>query len=320
MAFVTTPVSGFLGTNTIGRNAELFSAGTRKQCSRVNTPSMLAQYTNWRNYAASLFSKNAPVRSFFTGGAAQGSGQQSYQSWESMMADIKRRGYLFRRGTTPPKVTRADTYMAGCVTKQYKETACSNGLFGVKCTEGTTRGMAEESRVMSLATDFRRGTRDMITKYGDVFESRKMAIVACHGCDYEEKLVLNYKRVASTMVTGQSEADGVCARYADSADPAEKYMTDCVDKQNKFRAVNGGLYGVMCQDASVSGMAEFKRTIALAAKFRAGQLPKIVIEQNKFNARMYGRERYAAFCEYEEGLFNKYPSTAMAMRPRMVRH
>lgn len=320
MAFVTTPVSGFLGTTTVGRNADILSAGVRKQCSRVNTPTMSETSSNWRKYAASLSAKNAPTITIYAPVVVPKFTRPVYISLQDMMADIKRRAHLFRRSNKPPKVTKADSYMAGCVTKQYKEMACSNGLYGVKCTEGTTRGMAEETRVISLATGFRRGTRDMVTKYGDMFESRKMAIVACHGCSYEEKLVGSFKQVASTMVTGQSEADGVCARYADSPDPAEQYMIACVDKQNKFRAVSGGLYGVMCQDASVSGMAETKRTIALAAKFRAGQLPKIVIEQNKFNARMYGRERYAAFCEYEEGLFNKYPGTAMAMRPQMVRH
>lgn len=217
-------------------------------------------------------------------------------------------------------ITSADRYMAECVTKQNKMTACPGGVYSVRCTEGTTKGQAEDSRIASLATSFRMGHRSTSQKFGDFTEVRRKAIIACAGCSYEEKLVDLFPISARAVVRSGSESKGVCVRYAVGMTPEETYMAGCVDKQSKFRAVPYGVYDVMCNDGSVKGNAEFKRISDLSARFRAGQLPKTAKEQIKFDSAKYARDYYGHGCDYEEVLFNKYPAVSASMRPDYARY
>lgn len=214
----------------------------------------------------------------------------------------------------------ADRYMAKCVNMQYKMTAVPNGIYSVRCTEGTVRQQAEESRSAALSAEFRLKQRSVKQKFGDYTETRRRAIIAAQGCSYEEKLVDKYPAAARAVVRGYSEAKGVCVRYAVGATPAEKYMADCVDKQSKFRAVPYGVYDVLCSDGNAKTVAEYKRVSGLAARFRAGQLSKPAKEQVKFDSAKYARDNFGHGCSYEEALFNAYPAVSASMRPDSARY
>ena len=232
----------------------------------------------------------------------------------------------FGKGGDPDKLfnnapaQKADQYMAECITKQYKMTACPGGTYNVQCTEGTVRGQADSARSAALSTAFRMKQRTSAQKFGDFCETRRKAIIATHGCSYEEKLVDKYPIAARAYVRGGSEAKGTCVRYAVGSSVEETYMADCVDKQMKFRAVPSGVYDVMCTDGNAKGVAEYKRVSAMSARFRANQLPAGVKEQIKFDSAKYARDNFANMCSYEETLFNKYPAVSASMRSSTARN
>lgn len=214
----------------------------------------------------------------------------------------------------------ADRYMAACVTRQYKQTAAPFGEYGVQCTEGAARHQAEEARSAALSAQFRLRQRSSAQKFGDFCETRRQAVVGAHGCSYEETLLARFPVAARAFVTGGSEARGNCVRYAVGASPAETYMAAAVDKQMKMRAVPRGVYDVLCSDGNARNVAEYKRVAALAARFRAGQMPAAAKEQAKFSNAKYARDFYAHGCSYEETLFNKYPAVSASMRPSTARY
>ena len=215
---------------------------------------------------------------------------------------------------------RAEAYMVRCVTDQHKQSAAPSGVYALQCTKGTVSGQAEWSRVASLAADFRRNHRTTSRKYYDFFETRKLALLACNGCSYEEGLVSRNPLAAAAMVRGYSEAKGVCVRYAAASTPAERYMADCVDKQMKMRALPFGYYEATCDDGCCKGMAEYKRVSGLSAKFRATQYPAGFKEQSRYDAAKYARDNFGHGCNYEETYFNTYNAVAAAMRPTSARY
>lgn len=215
---------------------------------------------------------------------------------------------------------KADKYMAECIVKQYKMTAVPNGVYNVQCTEGTVKLQAEEARNAALSAQFRLKQRSSSQKFGDFTETRRKAIIAAHGCSYEEKLLDRFPMVARTYVTAGSEARGNCVRYANGVGPEEIYMSACVDKQMKFRAVPFGVYDVICNDGNAKHVPEYKRVSAMAARFRAQQLPETVKAQARYNNIKYARDFFTHECSYEENLFNKYPAVSASMRPSTARY
>lgn len=239
------------------------------------------------------------------------------ETYEQMMVMMRFRASRFNLPGGAPNKKLGETYMAKCVANQYKATACSNGTYSVRCTEGTVSGQADLARIASLAQDFRAFQRTPSQKFADMYENRRLAISAAHGCTYEENLLSSYNNVASAFVRGREEAMGSCSRYtatdAANASPAEQYMSRCVDAQVKRGAVASGVYGTACMDGSVSGMAENKRIVAMSAAYRMGQISKIAKQQRMYDVRRHAVDTYAHMCSYEEDLFNKYPAVATAM-------
>lgn len=214
----------------------------------------------------------------------------------------------------------ADRYMAKCVSMQYKMSAVPTGVYTVKCTEGTVKQQAEETRSAALSAQFRMKQRSVKQKFGDYTETRRKAIIAAMGCSYEEKLVDKYPAAARAVVMGSSEAKGTCVRYAMPSSPVEKYMAASVDKQYKFRAVPYGVYDVLCSDGNAKNVAEYKRVFSLSTRFRAMQMSKQAKEQAKFDSAKYARDYYGHGCTYEEKIFNQHPAVAASMRPDTARY
>jgi len=214
----------------------------------------------------------------------------------------------------------ADRYMADCVTSQYKALATQSGVYTAQCSEGGVKGMADDVAVQKRSTAYRMRTRATVQKYRDFFDTRKAAIIATHGCSYEEKLVSNYPLVARAMVLGQAEANRTCVRYnqestsEEEAAVVENYMAKCVDQQMKMRACTSGVYDVTCAEGSAKGDAESKRVNALANRFRAGHTSKLVKTQAKYDSAAYARNNFGHGCSYEDSLFELYPTVAAAMR------
>lgn len=262
----------------------------------------------WSAFLRYTVNKSIPTRREFIFGS----------TFEDMMAAIKRMaGPAYAPGGSP-RTSVADAYMADIVGRLYKQTACPTGVYTVRCTEGTVRGQADDSRVAALAYNFRLGQRSTAQKFGDFFEMRRSAIVQAHGCSYEEKYG-SMPKVGTALVRGAREAQGTCSRYSEGSG-IEKYMIASVDKQMKFRAVPYGVYDVMCADGTVSGMAENKRVVSMSAKFRAGQVSDLAKTQGRYDAMNYARVNYTHGCTYEEDLFHKYPAVALAMRSPSVRY
>lgn len=272
--------------------------------------------SGWTKYASTVLEKYAPTRKLVFR-------KKGIDTYADMMTEMKAMSRLFIAPNGNPDdiapMPIADAYMARCITASYKRTACSAGVYGVMCSEGTVKGAAEDSRVAALASKFRLSQRSAAEKYGDFTEARRKAIIAANGCSYEESLVSKAPRAGHAFVLGLSEAKRTCIKYAVAKTPEEQYMINSVDKQYKMAAVPYGVYGVLCSDGTSFGAAEAKRVAALATKFRAKQVPKTARTQGRYDAAMYARKFFRT-CNYEADVFNKYKAVGAAMRPSYARY
>lgn len=336
MAFVSslTP-SSFAGTRVPSKSAAPNAAAAAAAPPRVAVSmkysaldQMLDKYAKLSAPAPAVapLDPNAPsetskVWKAFQESAITNRASEQERSLEQMMRALARGARPFANSDSPPATLAGDAYMASCVTRQYKAVAgAPSGVYSVRCVEGSQPGHAESARVAALANDFRARQRAPLAQFADMYETRRRAAVAAHGCSYEEALTARFKATASAVVRGADEVVAACARYSTSADAAEGYMAKCVDKQSKMRAVVGGVYDLMCLDGTTGGMAEDKRVLAEAAKFRIGQLPDLAKAQWKYDVAKNARTYYGHGCTYEEKLFNKYPAVASSMRPSNVRY
>nr|AAB37302.1 gamma 31 kDa subunit of phycoerythrin precursor [Aglaothamnion neglectum] len=218
-------------------------------------------------------------------------------------------------GTYSSIMSKADTYMAQCVKKQYLAMANPMGTFGVQCTEGSVKFAAEVARVRSLSADYRQKMSSPSKAAFDMYENRKAAIVAAHGCHYEEGYFVDYKKVTSTYNTAKSEAAGTCFKYASPETVEEAAMVRYMDiTQNNF-ANPSGVYNMSCNEGSVRGQAEDIRVAALNAQYRQAQKSTNKLMDEKYQQKKAG---YAAAhgCTYEEGLISTYAAIGAAFRPK----
>lgn len=220
----------------------------------------------------------------------------------------------------------ADAYMSSCIKSSLKsEIGASSGVYTPACTEGTIRDMADQSRVLALSSAHKRTTLQKASPsagFGTMFDIRRRALILAGDCSYEQSLVIKFPKAAAAFVAASNEAAGLCTRAFDDGSGggmsiAEKYMMEKVDFQGKMKlgmeTPGSGVYSTTCSDAAVSGDAEQKRVIGLAARFRAKATSPMRKAQMEFDARKAARVLYGKECAYEEGLFNKYPAVAAAM-------
>lgn len=93
-----------------------------------------------------------------------------------------------------------ETYMAASVTKQYMMQKTPNGIYGLNCSDGNQKGLAEYKRVQALAAQFRAGQQPLLAQERIKFDSRKYARdYYGHLCSYEEKLFNKYPMVSASM-------------------------------------------------------------------------------------------------------------------------
>mmetsp|Transcript_9301 Transcript_9301/g.24601 ORF Transcript_9301/g.24601 Transcript_9301/m.24601 type:complete len:339 (+) Transcript_9301:168-1184(+) len=244
-------------------------------------------------------------------------------------------GFFFnRQGVLPPKGTSpvlmlqtrnaryADQYLTKSLKQQFKAAAIPAGVYLPQCTEGNVKGAAEQARVAALAKQFRRKQRPASVVAFDLYEGRRMAIKAiAHDCEYEEAIFRKFVEAGDAFVMGTSEKWRACDRYVPPGkNKAAAFMQRSVQRAMKQRAVPNGVYLTSCVDGTVKGAAEYSRTAALAAAFRARQMGAGAAAGARFAARKQARDWFTNGCHYEEGLVAKFPEAAAAMRPATNRY
>mmetsp|Transcript_10750 Transcript_10750/g.22850 ORF Transcript_10750/g.22850 Transcript_10750/m.22850 type:complete len:297 (-) Transcript_10750:157-1047(-) len=211
-------------------------------------------------------------------------------------------------------VSKADDFFARSVTMQYKAFACPTGVYSVQCAEGSVKGAAHEKRAMSASAAYRLSQAPAAFKAHALFENRKHAIIASHGCQHEEDLFVRYPKLAAAYVMGQKEAARSCSRYVEPESIEEEFMAAAVDKQMKMRGAPFGVYSLSCAEANQKGQAEQARVAALAVAFRSTQKSESERTGERYAASKYARDHFGHGCEHEEQEFNKFPACGAAMR------
>jgi hypothetical protein len=147
-----------------------------------------------------------------------------------------------------------------------------------------------------------------------MFETRKAAIIACHGCSHEESRVIGNPMLASTMILGKAEADRSCSRYIPSSSKAEDMMVRSVENQYTKRVNGSGVFSTACTDGQVPYEAYLNQVRGKSTLFRSKQYSPAAAAAAKFAAQ---QRAVAAnhICNYEDGLYQKYPQLAGAIRP-----
>lgn len=212
-------------------------------------------------------------------------------------------------------LAKADEYMANSVRRQYLALSNPYGVYNLQCTEGSVKFAAEAARVRALNAQFRALQAGPAKRSFALFENRRAAIVASHGCHHEETQFADYSRVAATYNVARSEALGQCFRYAAPETVEEAAMVRYIDIQQNNAANPSGVYSTACNEGAARGQAEDVRIAALNVAYRQGQKSVVKLLNEKYEQKRAG---YAAThgCEYEEGLVNKYPALGAAFRPK----
>lgn len=72
---------------------------------------------------------------------------------------------------------------------QYKQNACSTGVYDVQCTDGNQAGLAEFKRVQALSARYRANQMSPIAKAQAKYDAKLYARNISRCCSYEEDLV-----------------------------------------------------------------------------------------------------------------------------------
>ncbi|KAA8492968.1 R-phycoerythrin gamma chain, chloroplastic [Porphyridium purpureum] len=216
---------------------------------------------------------------------------------------------------------KADDFMARSIAMQAKASAAGSGVYTTQCSEGASKGMAENARTASLAKQFRQAQRSAREMSFDYYEGRKYAMKAVgHICNYEEKIFQQYNKTAAAYVMGKQETLLSCDRYAQPANKAEEYIQKSVQMQMKKRSIPYGVYTTSCADGTVKGMAENARVAKESANFRARQMSAGAKAAARFNARRVANDWHNNGCNYEEKLTSRFPAAASSVRPTTNRY
>lgn len=207
-----------------------------------------------------------------------------------------------------------DEFFAKDVTKQYIAKACPTGVPPLQCIEGTTSDAPYELRTLKRQSQLRYRQLPTSVKVHNMYEARKNAIIACHGCSHEEERVVSNPLLANAMTFGQAESNRACNRNIVSSGPAEDMM--CRSVENIYmKAVNGsGVFSTACTDGQAKYEAYLCAVRGKATEFRANQYSKAQKAGAAFAARKQAIARNH-ICVYEDKLYSRYPRLAGSMRP-----
>jgi len=207
-----------------------------------------------------------------------------------------------------------DEFFAKDVRSQYIAKACPTGVPPLQCIEGTTAAEPYELRTLKRQSQLRYRQLPVSVRLHNMYETRKNAVIACHGCAHEEERVLANPMLANSMLLGQAESNRACNRYIQSSGPVEDMM--CRSVENIYmKAVNGsGVFTTACTDGQARYEAYLCQVRGKSTEFRAGQYSAAAKAGAAFAARKLAIARNH-ICVYEDGLYSKYPRLAGSMRP-----
>lgn len=213
-----------------------------------------------------------------------------------------------------PYSTVVDEFFARDVTRQYVAKACPTGVPPIQCIEGSTSSAPYDLRTLKRQSQLRYRQLPTAVKIHNMYETRKEALIACHGCSHEEDRVLNNPIMASAMLLGKAESERSCNRYIESSGLAEDAM--CRSVENIYmKAVNpGGVFSPACTDGQAKYEAYLMAVRGKATAFRAAQYSPAAKAGAAFAARKRATARNH-ICVYEDKLYNKFPRMAGSMRP-----
>lgn len=207
-----------------------------------------------------------------------------------------------------------DEFFAKDVRSQYIAAACPSGVPSVQCIEGATFDEPYESRTLKRQSQLRFRQLPVAVRLHNMYETRKWALAATHGCAHEEERVLGNPMLASAMAIGQAEKNRACSRYIESSGPAESMMVRSVENFYS-KAVNGsGTFTPACTDGQAKYEAYLAQNRGKSAEFRAKHYSAAAKAGAKFAAKKLAIARNH-ICVYEDGLYAKYPRMAGSMRP-----
>lgn len=72
---------------------------------------------------------------------------------------------------------------------QYKQNACSTGVYDVQCTDGNQAGLADFKRVQAMSARFRANQMSASAKAQAKYDAKLYARNISRCCTYEEELV-----------------------------------------------------------------------------------------------------------------------------------
>jgi hypothetical protein len=151
-----------------------------------------------------------------------------------------------------------DEYFATSARRSYINKACPTGEISIQCIEGNTKDAPFEARTLIRQSQLRFRQLPVSVQIHNMYENRRAAITACHGCSHEESQVVANPRLAASVLLGQAEAERACNRYIVSSGPAENMMVRAVENQY-MAAVNGsGVFSSACTD----GQAKYEAYLA----------------------------------------------------------
>lgn len=207
-----------------------------------------------------------------------------------------------------------DEFFAKDVTKQYIAKACPSGVPPIQCIEGTTADEPYALRTLKRQSQLRYRQLPVSMRIHNMYETRKAALISCHGCSHEERRVLGNPMLASAMALGQAESNRACNRYITSSGPAEDMMCRSVENVYSAAVNGGGVFTTACTDGQAKYEAYLAQVRGKSTAFRAKQYSVAAREGSKYAARKMAIARNH-ICVYEDGLYAKYPRVAGSMRP-----
>lgn len=115
----------------------------------------------------------------------------------TILGTLEKEGVCSRYATP---LNKAESYMSECVERAASARATQYGVYGILCSDGTTKGAAESKRVSCLASKYRNGFMNPLVKIQIKYNQSKFARdYYSHGCSYEDRLFSNYSAVAASM-------------------------------------------------------------------------------------------------------------------------
>lgn len=209
---------------------------------------------------------------------------------------------------------RVDEFFANDVRRQYIAKACPSGVATRQCIEGTTSSEPYDSRTLKRQSQLRFRQLPISVQVHNMYENRKNALIACHGCSHEEERVLSNPALAASMLLGQAEADKACSRYMVPNSEAEKSMVRSVEN-TYMKAVNpGGVFSTACTDGQAKYEAYLASVRGGSVAFRAKQYSPAEAAHAKFAARKRAVAR-THVCNTEDKQYVDFPMVAGSMRP-----